>query len=64
VAYAQAQQARSIELRAATSLAKCLLVRGARAEARSALAPVYAWFTEGHGTTDLTAAKSLLTHIG
>jgi serine/threonine protein kinase/predicted ATPase len=64
VAYARKQQARSIELRAATALAKCLLVRGARAEARSALEPVYAWFTEGHGTTDLTAAKSLLTHIG
>ena len=34
--------------------------RGERARARAALAPVYAWFTEGFGTADLVAARALL----
>jgi hypothetical protein len=64
VAYARGQRARSFELRAATSLAKLLLARGAAAEARRELEPVYAWFTEGHDTSDLRAAKSILTQTG
>ncbi len=44
---AQAQQAKSLELRAATSLARLWGEQGRRAEARDLLAPVYGWFTEG-----------------
>ncbi len=60
---ARAQSARSWELRAATSLARMLLRRGIRDEARSILEPVYSWFTEGFATADLAAAKSLLDEI-
>jgi predicted ATPase len=41
------QQARSWELRAATSLARLWRDQGRRAEAHDLLAPVYGWFTEG-----------------
>lgn len=64
VATAQAIGARSLELRAATSLARLLADRGTRAEARAALAPVLGAFTEGHATGDLRTATALLTEIG
>ena len=51
------QQAKSFELRAATGLARLLLPNGRRDEARAVLAPIYEWFTEGHTTEDLVAAK-------
>ena len=51
---------KSLELRAATSAARVWQQRGARALARETLVPVYNWFTEGFGTADLTAARSLL----
>jgi adenylate cyclase len=54
------QQAKAFELRAATDLAALLVDRGRRDEAEAILSPVYAWFTEGHGTRDLTAARTLL----
>ncbi len=57
---AQAQQAKSLELRAATSLARLWGEQGRRAEARDLLAPVYGWFTEGFDTADLKEAKALL----
>jgi class 3 adenylate cyclase len=57
---AQAQQAKSLELRAATSLARLWGENGRREEARELLAPVYGWFTEGFDTADLKAAKALL----
>ena len=47
------QQAKSYELRAATSLARLWGEQGRRAEARELLAPVYGWFTEGFDTADL-----------
>ena len=47
---AQAQQAKSLELRAAASLARLWGEQGRRAEARDLLAPVYGWFTEGFDT--------------
>ncbi|HKB40980.1 MAG TPA: hypothetical protein VKD72_31420 [Gemmataceae bacterium] len=60
---ARAQGARSIELRAATSLARLLRDQGRRAEARDVLAPVYGWFTEGFDTGDLAEAKALLEEL-
>ena len=57
---ARHQQAKSWELRAATSLARLWQQQGKRAEAREILAPVYSWFTEGFDTADLQEAKALL----
>jgi len=54
---ARRQQAKSWELRAATSLARD---QGKRDEARNLVAPVYDWFTEGFDTRDLKEAKTLL----
>jgi predicted ATPase len=54
------QQAKSFELRAATSLARLWQHQGKRTEARELLAPVYGWFTEGFDTADLKDAKALL----
>jgi class 3 adenylate cyclase/predicted ATPase len=60
---ARAQQARSFELRAATSLARLWGEQGRSAEARDLLAPVYGWFTEGFNTADLKEAKALLDEL-
>ena len=54
------QQAKSLELRAAMSLARLWQQQGKRVEARELLAPVYGWFTEGFDTADLQEAKALL----
>ena len=63
VAIAGAQQARSLELRAATSLARLLQAQNRVDEAQSVLGDVYAWFTEGFDTPDLQAARSLLAEL-
>ena len=63
LAVARAQGARSLELRAATSLARLWQVEGKTAEARELLAPVYDWFTEGLDTPDLVDAKTLLEEL-
>jgi len=60
---ARCQQAKSYELRAATSLARLWGEQGRRAEARELLAPVYSWFTEGSDTADLKEAKALLYEL-
>jgi predicted ATPase len=60
ITVAAGQQAKSLELRAATSLALLLRDEGKRDEARNLLAPVYGWFTEGFDTLDLKEAKALL----
>jgi class 3 adenylate cyclase/predicted ATPase len=57
---ARSQQAKSLELRAATSLARLWQQQGKRQEAYDLLAPVYGWFTEGFDTADLQEAKALL----
>jgi predicted ATPase len=54
------QQAKTVELRAAISLARLWQRQGKRAEARELLAPIYDWFTEGFDTADLQDAKALL----
>ena len=60
---AQNQQAKSFELRAATSLARLWQQQGKRQEAHDLLAPVYHWFTEGFDTADLKDAKALLDEL-
>ena len=61
---ARSQEAKSWELRAATSLARMWRDQGKPAEARALLAPVYGWFTEGFDTLDLKQAKALLNELG
>jgi class 3 adenylate cyclase/predicted ATPase len=63
LAVARAQQAKSWELRTATSLARLLADQGERQSARDLLAPVYDWFTEGFDTSDLRKAKALLGEL-
>jgi class 3 adenylate cyclase/predicted ATPase len=60
---ARAQEAKSLELRAATSLARLWRDQGKRAEARDLLAPLYGWFTEGFDTGDLKDATALLDEL-
>ena len=57
---ARRQQAKSLELRAAMSLARLWQHQGKRDAARTLLAPVYGWFTEGFDTADLQEAKALV----
>jgi class 3 adenylate cyclase/tetratricopeptide (TPR) repeat protein len=61
---ARRRELRSLELRAATSLARLWRDQGKRAEARDLLAPVYGWFTEGFDTRDLKDAQALLAELG
>jgi predicted ATPase len=63
ITIAQNQQAKSLELRAATSLARLWQQQGKRQEAHALLAPVYGWFTEGFDTADLKDAKALLDEL-
>jgi predicted ATPase len=58
--FARRQQAKSLELRAAMSLARLWQRQGKRAAAHALLAPIYGWFTEGFDTADLQEAKALL----
>jgi predicted ATPase len=60
---ARGQQAKSLELRAATSLAGLWVDQGRRVEAHDLLAPVYDWFAEGFDTADLKDARALLDEL-
>jgi class 3 adenylate cyclase/predicted ATPase len=60
---ARAQQAKSLELRAARDLAWLWGEQGRRAEARDLLTPIYGWFTEGFDTADLKEVKALLDQL-
>jgi len=60
---ARQQQAKSWELRAATSMARLWRDQGKRDQALDLLAPVYGWFTEGFDTLDLKEAKALLEEL-
>jgi DNA-binding winged helix-turn-helix (wHTH) protein/predicted ATPase len=60
---ARHQQARSLELRAAMSLARLWRSQNKRADALQLLAPIYGWFTEGFDTADLREAKALLDEL-
>ncbi|MGO9263480.1 MAG: AAA family ATPase [Candidatus Binataceae bacterium] len=63
IAIAYGQSAKSLELRATTSLARLLDRQGNRAGARAMLAEIYDWFTEGFDTADLKDAKELLDEL-
>jgi predicted ATPase len=60
---AVSQSAKSMELRASTSLARLWTKRDMRFQARDLLRPVYNWFTEGFDTPDLQDAKALLDQL-
>jgi predicted ATPase len=60
---ARRQQAKSLELRAATSLSRLWQRQGKHTEARQLLAEIYSWFTEGFDTADLQEAKALLQEL-
>jgi len=63
LAVAREQQAKSWELRAATSMARLWRDQGKRDEAHDLLAPIYGWFTEGFDTLDLKEARALLDEL-
>jgi class 3 adenylate cyclase/predicted ATPase len=60
---AREQDARLWELRAAASLARLRRDQGRHRDARELLVPIYGWFTEGFGTSDLREAKALLDEL-
>jgi predicted ATPase len=60
---ARAQQAKSWELRAATSAARFWRDQGKREKAKALLAPICGWFTEGFETHDLKQANALLSAL-
>jgi predicted ATPase len=63
IAVAQGQEAKALELRAATSLARLWRAQGKKEAARNLLAPVYSWFKEGFDAADLREAKALLDEL-
>ena len=63
LAIARQQNAKSWELRAATSVARLWRDQGKAQEARELLAPIFGWFTEGFDTLDLIEAKALLEEL-
>jgi hypothetical protein len=63
IALARHMGAKGYELRATMSLARRLAQQGHRDEARTMLAEIYNWFTEGFDTRDLKEAKALLEEL-
>ncbi len=61
--WARQQQAKSWELRTATSLARLWQSQGKCQEAHELLAPIYQWLTEGFDTKDLQEAQALLAEL-
>ena len=60
---ARGQEAKTFELRAATSLGRLLREQGQGDEALELISPIYDWFTEGFDTMDLKDAKALLEEL-
>ena len=58
---AHSQEAKILELRAVMCLAGLRVAEGEHDAARALVAPLYAWFVEGHDTLDLIEAKQLLS---
>jgi tetratricopeptide (TPR) repeat protein len=63
IALAHKMGAKAWELRTTMSLARLLKSQGRRHEARTMLAEIYNWFTEGFDTADLKEAKVLLDEL-
>ena len=61
--WARQQQAKSWELRTATSLARLWQQQGKQPKLTQMLAEIYNWFTEGFDTKDLQEAKALLEEL-
>jgi predicted ATPase len=61
---ARQQEARWWELRTTVSLTRLLRDTNRRDEARSMLADIYSWFTEGFDLPDLKEAQALLEELG
>ena len=61
--YGEEALPRSLELRAATDLARLWINQGKRAEARDILASIYGRFSEGFDTRDLIEAKAVLDQL-
>jgi len=64
LALARRQEARMLEMRAATSLGQLWEKDGRAAQARDLIAGVYRRFDEGFATPDLVAARQLLEQLG
>jgi class 3 adenylate cyclase/predicted ATPase len=60
---ARGQSAKSLELRAATSLAELWRTQGRLDEARALLEPIYGWFLEGAETADLRRARDVQSAV-
>ena len=60
IADAASREAKSLELRGATSLARLYLAEGDCSRASRVLAPILGWFTEGLTTCDLVTARALI----
>jgi predicted ATPase len=60
---AQDQKAKTLELRAAMSLARLWAREGRAEEAHNVLKRIYSWFTEGFDTLDLKEARELLVNL-
>jgi predicted ATPase/DNA-binding XRE family transcriptional regulator len=60
---ARRQEAKSLELQATVSLCRFWQEQGKKETARSMLAEIYNWFTEGFDTLDLKEAKALLEEL-
>jgi predicted ATPase len=63
IAVARRQQAKLLELHAATSLCRLWQKQGKIQEARDMLVEIYGWFTEGFDTMYLKEAKALLEEL-
>lgn len=60
LSWAEVQQAKSLELRTATSYAHLMRSQDRHEDAVELLKPIFNWFTEGFDTKDLREAKALL----
>jgi predicted ATPase len=60
---ARRQSAKSLELRAVTSVARLWRDQGKHTEAHRELADVYGWFNEGLDSPDLSGARQLLQQL-